>query len=126
MGVTETESLEEPGAAPVGEGFITGEQDLADLVERVSLAASMPELLLLDSAADGVQAPLGDPDDVKAVCHLAGVVQQPGHPGAVGIGQTKREHENLIGVLVATVRCPSERALHQTSLRPQDQEGLPA
>ena len=54
MGVTETESLEEPGAAPVGEAFITGEQDLADLVERASLAASMPELLLLDSAADGV------------------------------------------------------------------------
>ena len=31
-------------------------------------------------------------------------------------------YESLIVVLVATVRCPSGRAPHQTDLRPQDQE----
>ena len=72
MGVTEPEALEEPLAAPVGETFVAGQQDLADLVERVVLAAPMPELFLLDPTADRVETPLSDPNNVKRICDLSG------------------------------------------------------
>ena len=42
----------EPGPLPVGEALPSGAEDVADPVERISLAAAMAEGVLLDAATD--------------------------------------------------------------------------
>jgi hypothetical protein len=48
---------EQPVAAPVVEAFVAGEEELADAIERVTLAASIAQGLVLHPAAHLVEAP---------------------------------------------------------------------
>ena len=50
-----------PLAASFVEAFVAGEQDLADPIQRVALAAAVAEGLVLHPAADRVQTPVGHP-----------------------------------------------------------------
>lgn len=57
----------------VGEPFVGAEELAADPVERVSLAASMAEGVLLDAAAALVEAGVGEPHGVEVVDDQLGV-----------------------------------------------------
>ena len=67
MWVTQPEAFQQPVTASAVEPFVPSEENLAGLVERIVLASPVPEHLVLDTAADSVQATIGDPDHVKPV-----------------------------------------------------------
>lgn len=50
-----------------GEAFPSGKEDVADAVERITLAAAVAEGLLLDPAADVVDCCCAQLDDVEGV-----------------------------------------------------------
>jgi len=92
VGITDAQAQQQPVAALVVEPFVAGEQQLADAIERVVLAASMAQRLVLHPPADLVQAPVADPDHVKWICHSGGVVQLGRQPGPEGLGQVGGHH----------------------------------
>ena len=65
MRVTNTQAEQQPVRAAFIESFAAGEQQLADPIERIVLAATMPEGLVLHSATDLVDAAVADPHDME-------------------------------------------------------------
>ncbi len=61
-------------------------------IQRVVLAAPMAEGLVLDPAADLVEAAVGDPHDMERVGDPAGVVEVRGQPGPERLGQVGGHH----------------------------------
>ena len=92
MGVTDAQAEQHPVPAAVVEAFGAGEQQLADPVERIVLAASMPKGLVLHPAADLVDAAVPDPDHMKRVGDPAGVVEVRRQPGPERLGQIGGHH----------------------------------
>lgn len=71
-------SGERPGQAVLlarGESLSPGAEEVADPVERVSLAASMTEGLLLEPAANVIHRRRAELDDVERVEHAVGVLE---------------------------------------------------
>lgn len=62
-----------PGVGGGGEVLRAAQQDPADAVERVALAAAMSEGLLLDPAADVIDGLLGQSDSVEGIQHDGGL-----------------------------------------------------
>ena len=75
MRVTDAQPEQHPSRALLVEAFGAGEQQLADPKQRIALAAPMAEGVLLDPAADLVDATVPDPHHMKGVGHPAGMVQ---------------------------------------------------
>ena len=73
--VTDAQAEQHPSRALLVEAFGAGEQQLADPKQRIAFAASMAEGLVLDPAADLVDAAVPDPHHMKRVGHPAGVSQ---------------------------------------------------
>jgi hypothetical protein len=65
--VAGSQTEQHPLDAVVVEAFSSGEHEFADPVQGVVLAAALAEGLVLDPAADLVQAPVGDTDHVKRI-----------------------------------------------------------
>lgn len=65
----------EPGPLPVGEALPSGAEDVADPVERISLAAAMAEGVLLDAATDVINRGGAELDNVERVQHRGRVVE---------------------------------------------------
>jgi hypothetical protein len=78
--------------AALVEAFGAGEHDLANPVERVSLAAALTQGLVLDPAPHRVQAPVADAYDVEWVGHTGGVILPAREPGPVGLGHISGHH----------------------------------
>ncbi len=67
----------EPGPLPVGEALPSGAEDVADPVERISLAAAMAEGVLLDAATDVINRGGAELDDVERVQHRSRARTRP-------------------------------------------------
>ena len=78
VGVTHAQAEQHPVMAPLVESFVAGEKQLADAVERVVLAASMVQRLVLDTSSHLVEAAVGDAHDVERI-------GDPGHMREVGV-----------------------------------------
>ena len=63
----------QPGLLARREALPPGAENMADAVERVALAASVAEGLLLDPAADVIDGRTGELDDMERVQHAGGV-----------------------------------------------------
>ena len=92
VGVTDAQAEQHPVSASVVEAFAAGEEQLADPIQRVVLAAAVAERLVLDAAADLVDAPVGDPHDMERVGDTGGVIEMRGQPGAERLGQIGGHH----------------------------------
>src|SRR5690625_5788751 len=57
------------------EALPPGAENMTDPVERLALAAAMPESLLLDPAADVIDRCAGELDDMEGVQHAGGVLE---------------------------------------------------
>jgi hypothetical protein len=68
VGVTEAKPEQHPRAAAFVEALGAGQQELSDAVERVVLPPAVAEELVLHTPAHGVEAAVGDSDDVKGIC----------------------------------------------------------
>ncbi len=75
VGVIGGDRSGEASLLTVSEVFGAGAEDVADAVERVALAAPMPEGLLLDPAADLVERSSAQLDHVERVEHGDGVFE---------------------------------------------------
>ncbi|MDQ3273569.1 MAG: hypothetical protein M3Q39_00700 [Actinomycetota bacterium] len=77
VGVTGVQAGQQSGVGLQGQVLRPAQQHPADPVQRVVLAAAVPEGVLLDPAADVVDRALGQPDGVEGVQHH-GRRRQPG------------------------------------------------
>jgi hypothetical protein len=78
------------------EAFGSHENDPADPVERIGFPAPMAEGVVLDPAADLVDAPVGQGDDVEAVRHQGRVGDTGGEGVPVSSERVDRGHRDLI------------------------------
>ena len=92
MGVADAQAQQHPVAALVVEALGAGQQQLADAIERIDLAAPVAERLVLDPATDLVQAPVADPHDMERVGDAGGVVESGRQPGSERLGQIGGHH----------------------------------
>ena len=67
VGVADTQAEQHPIRAALVEPFGAGEQQLADPIQRVALAATMAQRLVLHPPADLIDATVRDPHDVEWV-----------------------------------------------------------
>jgi hypothetical protein len=81
-GISSRQAGPQPHPSPLGELLGGGQQQLADAVQRVTLATSMAEGGLLHSPAPLVDYRVGQPDGVEVVHHHGGVPK----PGRQGVG----------------------------------------
>ena len=92
MGVADAQPEQHPIRAAFVEPFGAGEQQLADPIQRVGLAATVAERLVLHPAADLIDAAVADPHDVERVSDTAGVIEVRGQPGTERLGQIGGHH----------------------------------
>lgn len=71
---------------------MTGEEQLADPIQRVGLAAPMAEGLVLDPAPDLIDAPVPDPNDMERIGDAGGVIKVGGQAGPERLGQIRGHH----------------------------------
>jgi hypothetical protein len=90
--VTDTQSEQHPVVAALVETFATGQEQLADPIQRIGLAAPMLQRLVLDAAADLVDAAVGDAHHMKRVSHPGGVSEVRIEAGPVRLGQIGGHH----------------------------------
>ena len=69
------------------ESFGTGEEELADPIERVVLAATMAERLVLHAASNLVDAAVRDAHHVERISDAGRVVEMRGQPGPETLGE---------------------------------------
>src|SRR5438552_11330847 len=69
------------------ETFGAGEQQLADPIQRVGLAASVSEGLVLHAAADAVDAAVRDAHHMEGVGDALGVIKMWREPGPEALGE---------------------------------------
>jgi hypothetical protein len=62
-----------PRLSPLGELLLGGQQQLADAVQRIVLAAPVAQGGLLDATADLIDHRIGKPDGVEMVHHHPGM-----------------------------------------------------
>jgi hypothetical protein len=75
-----------------GELLCGGDQQLADAVQRVMLAASKTERGLLDPTADLVDHDVGQPDGVEVVHHHGGVGKRDDQRACLAAPRIQRDH----------------------------------
>ena len=73
--------------ASLVETLVAGQEELADPIERIDLAATMAERLVLDPPAHLVDAAVGDSHDMKRVGDADGVVEVRGGARAIALGE---------------------------------------
>ena len=73
--VTSGERCFKPLSLLVGESFLRSTEGVADPVERVVLATSMPEGLLLDASSDFVDGGGAELDNMERIQHGDGVFE---------------------------------------------------
>lgn len=91
----------------LGEFLVAGEQDAADPLQRVALAPSMPERVVLDSAADVIDLPVGQPDGMEVVHHQGDVGEPVLECSPIAGGRVQRRQPDLGTPVVATVLEPA-------------------
>ena len=69
FGIASGQGGVEASTGPLVEAFVAGEQQLADVIERVALAAPMAGQALLGASADLVDSPVAQAHHVKRVRH---------------------------------------------------------
>src|SRR5208283_1738260 len=87
VGITAAQPEQHAVMTPLVEAFVTGEQELADPIERVSFAAAMAQRLVLDAPAHLVDATVGDSHDMKRVGDTDRMVEVWGGAAAITLGQ---------------------------------------
>ncbi len=92
VGVTDAQPEQHPLGTAAVEAFAAGEQQLANPIQRVVLAATMAEGLVLHPATDPVDAAVADAHDVQQVSNTAGVGEVRGQPGTERLGQISGHH----------------------------------
>ena len=90
--VPDAQTEQHPVAAALVEAFVTGEEQLADPIQRVGLAAPMAEGLVLDPAPDLIDAPVPDPNDMERIGDAGGVIKVGGQAGPERLGQIRGHH----------------------------------
>jgi len=71
---------------------VAGEEQLADPIQRVGLAAPVMQGLVLHAAADLVDATVPDPHDMERIGDAGGVIEVRGQPGPERLGQVRGHH----------------------------------
>jgi hypothetical protein len=87
VGVTVAQPQQHAVMTILIEAFVTRELELADLTERVGLAAARADRLVLDAPADIVDAAVGDAHDMKRVVDADRMIEVPGRSRAIALGQ---------------------------------------
>ncbi len=87
VGVTDPQSKQEPVRAAFVEAFRTGEQQLADPIQRIGLATAVAERLVLDAASDLVETAVRDAHDVERIRDPACVIQVRGQSRPERLGE---------------------------------------
>ncbi len=75
MGIADAKPEQHPLVAPFIEALGAGQQQLADPVQGVGLAAAVAEGLVLHPSAHGIQAAVGDAHHVERIGHPFGMGQ---------------------------------------------------
>ena len=73
VGVTSVEETTQPCLTAVADPLMRGGEEAAYPIQRVVLAASMPEGFVLDSSSYFVESLVGEAYDVEGVCYLHSV-----------------------------------------------------
>jgi hypothetical protein len=82
----------QPRPPVFGELLGGGDEQLADTVQRVVLATSMPECGLLGPMADLVDHDVGQPDGVEVVHHHGGVGKRDDQRACLAAPRIQRDH----------------------------------
>lgn len=96
----------QPGLLARREALPPGAENMADAVERVALAASVAEGLLLDPAADVIDGRTGELDDMERVQHAGGVLELVIDRVLVSLEQVQRCDLDPLAELIAALVEP--------------------
>src|ERR1017187_6338806 len=84
---------------------------LADAIERVLLPSPVTEKVVLHPSAHGVEAPVGDSDDVKGIGHTDRVIEMRAEPGSVGLRQISGDDLYALQPVLVGTCAPSAQVL---------------
>src|SRR5699024_6817492 len=88
------------------EALPPGAENMTDPVERLALAAAMPESLLLDPAAHVIDRCAGELDDVEGVQHAGGVLELVIDRVLVALERVQRRDLDSLAELIAAFVQP--------------------
>jgi hypothetical protein len=104
------------------EAFAAGQEQLADPIERIGLAAPVVECLLLDAPANRVDATVPDAHHMKRVRHAGGVGQVRVQAGPVRLGQICRHHTDPVQPCPVLAGAPSPHVSSAVALDHVDED----
>jgi len=116
LGIADTQSSEQLLPAALVEALFAFQEQLADPKQRIVLAPSVPEGLVLDPPADLVEHPVGDANHMERVGHRLGVGEVRGEPRTVGVGQVESDDLHPPAPANRTLGTPSSQLEGASSL----------
>jgi hypothetical protein len=97
----------QPHSSPAGELLLGGQQQLADAVQRIALAAPVAQGRLLHAAADLVDHQVGQPDGVEVVHHHPGMAQRGDQRARIAAPWIQRDRGDLGQPVAGTAAEPA-------------------
>jgi hypothetical protein len=125
VGITDAQSEQHPIGTAFVEPFGASEEQLADPIQRVRLAAAMTEGLVLHPPPDLIDAAVGDPHDVKRIGDAAGVIEMRRQSGAERLGQIRRHHGDPAEPRRVSVLGPAPQVIGAVAFHHVDHDVTP-
>jgi site-specific DNA-cytosine methylase len=117
-GVAGCEQAAEFGVGAPVEAFVRGEQQPPDPIQGVVFAAAVAEGVVLDSAADLVDAVVGEADHMERIRDLPGAGQRAVEGGAVRAGEVQDVPSDVLAPKNAAVYFQGLREALRSDLAP--------